>query len=222
MTKLELKQMVGRTYLQRPELLTGSSTILEDALKLTHHEVQLRHNFRCMEASADLAFAEDSTDGADLPADFKVAREVWILGDDDELVAPMQPATEDEANLIHRAQYQQSATGGLAQRYYERAGKLHLLLPPSAALNVRLDYYAFLAFPGTDAATDAFLTRYYKLLAAGTAAEAAKFLGDTDRAMQFANDFAAALAVATLDDAKAKQGQSYDVYRPPLPVWGRR
>jgi hypothetical protein len=223
MTKLQLKELIAKSYLQRPELLTSSSTVLDDALKLTHQDIQLKHNWRCMEVTnAALTVAAGSSTGVDLPAGYKKMREVWTVNSDGTLTGPMQPASEDEANLVKQVAYQTAGlkstlTGDYEQRYFEKDRKLFLLRPPDEGLTLQLDYYAFLTYPSTDAATDYFLDTLFELLASGAAMRAAKMLGDTDRAALWAQDYGSALQTAIADDEDAKQGAAETVYRPPLP-----
>ena len=232
MTKLQLKQMIGNSLMQRPELFVSGSTVIDDALAIAHQDIQVRADFRCMEQSTlALPYTTVDINGIAAPSDFKKARFLWFIDEDTGLKrGPYMPDTEAGANLEVQHDMKKRFGQGyrtdegngfypgnmIAQRWYEK--NLRIVLLASQNVSVILDYYAYLPVPAEDSGSNYFTQNLFKLLADGTAAFAFGMLGDTDREQMYIQKYEADLTQYSGSDSESKQGGTSEVYRPPLPI----
>ena len=236
MTKLRIKQLVARSLMQRPELLTLASSdsrfaILDDAFSIVHQDIQIRVDLRCMEkTSSAFDYTTADTDGVAAPEDFKKGRYIWYLDDDGAKQGPYMADTDDGAQRawshddlkLKEIRTQNGVDLGLsvAQRWYEKNQRIFLMSAPSETIQLVLDYYAYLAEPDGDSASNALTAVHFNMIAYGMAAEAFGMLGDETREAIYRAKYEKALAEAAVADSEAKKGGTDEVYVPPSP-WER-
>jgi len=235
MTYGEIMAEVRDTYLHR----STAATLIRSAIRLVHRDIQRplkdalgrelhSGNWRCMEAHKDdIAYTTADVDGVAVPADYKSARSVWLVGDDDSLT-PVDPASDD---LVRRMKSDCFGTTGrvlgtadTVQAWYELEMKLCLLFP--ADVTVRLDYYKWLTLSTVaatfDAATDWFSTNIPDVLILGACALGSQGLWQDGRAGDFAKQYMTQRASAAAEDVRSKRGAMNRAYDPPSPAALRR
>jgi hypothetical protein len=232
----EIQAALLRDLIQRDDV---NAEALTNSVRYIHKQLQLDYNWRCMytrvtglvyPANSTVGVLVESSQGAD---DCKHIIEVFIehVANNVTTLETLWPATQERAGRDRRiAQIAQGAqpslAGGWNQKWYDRARRAALLIPPAQDTNLTVDFYRFLPFYLTNNVVDPTLSDWFSenlpdAIQAGAAYWLCKNILEDARADTFFARYVDLVKAANESDRLARQGGLSMNYDPATPAQAR-